>query len=120
MSITHPSIPAGRRGLLRRGAASAVFITLATVGRRIFAADAMVAIDNFTFSPTPLKVVPGTNVTWENRDDIPHAIYCPALNLHSPPLDTNDTFGQRFDQAGTFDCICSIHPHMRGQIVVAG
>ena len=120
MSTTHPPMPADRRALLRRGTASAVLITLATVGRRAFAADAMVAIDNFIFSPTPLTVVPGTTVTWENRDDIPHAIYCPALNLHSPPLDTNDTFGHRFDQAGTFDYICSIHPHMRGQIVVSG
>ena len=80
MSTTHPPMPAGRRALLRRGTASAVLITLATVGRHAFAADAMVAIDNFTFSPSPLTVVPGTTVTWENRDDIPHAIYCPALN----------------------------------------
>jgi plastocyanin len=120
MSNAHVPMPTGRRALLRRGCASAVFITLATLGRRAFAADAMVAIDNFTFSPTPLTIVPGTTVTWTNRDDIPHAIYCPALNLHSPPLDTNDTFGHRFDQAGTFDYICSIHPHMRGQIVVSG
>ncbi|MDQ2804699.1 MAG: plastocyanin/azurin family copper-binding protein [Pseudomonadota bacterium] len=71
----------------------------------------MIAIDNFTFSPRPLAVTRGSTVTWENRNDIPHAIYCAVLNLHSHPLDTNDTFAHRFDQAGTYDYICSIHPH---------
>jgi len=114
------TVPAGRRVLLRRGAASAILATAVIIGRRALAADARVSIDNFAFSPTPLTVAQGTTVTWENRDDIPHAIYCPALNLHSHALDTNETFGYRFDQVGTFDYICSIHPHMRGRIVVSG
>jgi plastocyanin len=109
-----------RRALLHRGAGSAVLIAFATIGRRAFAADTMIAIDNFTFSPTPLTVAQGTTVSWVNRDDIPHAIYCPALNLRSQPLETNDMFLYRFEQAGTFDYICSIHPHMHGRIVVSG
>ena len=56
------------------------------------AADAQVVIDNFTFSPTPLKVTVGTTVTWVNHDDIPHSIVCPALKVHSHPLDTDDSF----------------------------
>jgi len=90
------------------------------IDRRAIAADAMVAIDNFTFSPNPLTVARGTTVSWMNRDDIPHAIYCPALSLRSQPLETNDIFRHRFDHAGAFDYICSIHPHMRGRIVVSG
>ncbi|MBV8702202.1 MAG: cupredoxin family copper-binding protein [Acetobacteraceae bacterium] len=113
------TVPAGRRVLLRRGAASAVLAAAVVMGRRALAADARVAIDSFAFSPTPLTVARGTTVTWENRDDIPHAIYCPALDLHSHQLDTNETFGHRFDQVGTFDYNCSIHPHMRGRIVVS-
>lgn len=70
------------------------------------AADAMIAIDNFTFSPTPTTVTRGTTAGWTNRDDIPHAIYCPALNLQSQPLETNDLFRHRVEQAGTFDYIC--------------
>jgi plastocyanin len=120
MSTMDLPVPAGRRALLRRGAAGAVLVALATISRRVFAATATVAIDNFTFSPTPLTVARGTTVTWVNRDDIPHTIYFPDLNLHSHPLDTNDTFSHRFEQAGTFNYICSIHPHMRGQIIVSG
>jgi plastocyanin len=92
---------------------------LALTGRRAIAADAMIAIDNFNFSPTPLTVAQGTTVSWINRDDIPHAIFCPSLSLRSQPLDTNDIFRHRFDHAGTFDYICSIHPNMRGRIVVS-
>ena len=108
-----------RRALLYRGVGSVVLTALAVVGRAI-GADAMIAIDNFTFSPTPLTVAQGTTVSWMNRDDIPHALYCPALSLRSQPLETNDIFRHRFDNAGTFDYICSIHPNMRGRIVVSG
>jgi plastocyanin len=91
------------------------------IGRFAFASDAAeVRIDNFTFSPTPLSVAIGTTVTWINRDDIPHSIVCPALNFHSRALDTDDSFSFRFQTAGTYDYLCGIHPHMRGQIIVRG
>ena len=84
------------------------------------AADAQVVIDNFTFSPTPLKVKTGTTVTWVNHDDIPHSIVCPALKVHSRALDTDDSFAYKFDQAGTYGYLCGIHTHMHGQVVVDG
>jgi len=91
------------------------------IGGLAFAGDAaQVTIDNFTFSPTPLSVAVGTTVTWINRDDIPHSIVCPALNFHSRALDTDDSFSFRFQTAGTYDYLCGIHPHMRGQIIVRG
>ena len=114
---TNVPSPAGRRQLLGRIIASGLFFSAAS--RYAAAADAKVMIDNFAFSPTPLIVARSTSVIWENRDDIPHAIYFPALNVHSKELDTDDTFRYRFDQGGTFDYICSIHPHMRGRIVVS-
>jgi plastocyanin len=94
---------------------------MVVIGSRMAgAADAQVVIDNFTFSPTPLKVNAGTTVIWVNHDDIPHSIVCPALKVHSHALDTDDTFTYKFDQAGTYDYLCGIHPHMRGQVVVDG
>jgi len=109
--------PAARRVLLCHGAALA---TVALIGRSANAAGANVVIDNFAFAPTPLTVAQGTTVTWKNRDDIPHAISCPALNLQSQVLETNDTFGHSFTQSGAFEYFCSIHPNMRGRIVVSG
>lgn len=85
---------------------------------RARAAEADVTIDNFTFNPTPLKIAAGTTVKWTNRDDIPHSILCGALQLHSHALDTDDSFSHTFEKPGTYDYICAIHPHMRGQIIV--
>ena len=91
------------------------------IGSRLAAAaDAQVFIDNFTFSPTPVKVKVGTIVTWVNHDDMPHSIVCPALKLHSHALDTDDKFAYKFEQAGTYDYLCGIHPHMHGQVMVEG
>ncbi len=112
----------GRRVLLRRFAEGAAIIALAplALANRAGAADAIVRIDNFTFSPTPATIAKGATMTWINNDDIPHSIYCPSLNLRSHPMDTGESFAHRFDQPGTFDYMCGIHPHMRGQIIVEG
>lgn len=76
-----------------------------------------VTIDNFTFNPASVRITPGTTVTWTNRDDIPHSILCPNLNVRSHALDTGDSFSYTFTKAGTYDYLCGIHPHMRGQVV---
>jgi plastocyanin len=75
-------------------------------------------IDNFKFGPETLTIDKGTEVTWTNRDDIPHSIVMMALGVHSKPLDTDNTFAFRFDKAGTYNYICGIHPAMHGKIVV--
>ena len=77
-----------------------------------------VAIDNFTFSPAMLTVAKGTEVTWTNRDDIPHSIVIGGIGVHSKAMDTDKTFTYRFDAAGRFAYICGLHPHMHGEIVV--
>jgi plastocyanin len=119
MSAVDRSDAQGRRTLLRRCAGGFAF-AIAAAANVAFAADAGISIDNFKFSPTPLTVKPGTTVTWTNRDDIPHSIVVPSLNLHSHPMDTDETFAHRFDQAGTFDYVCGMHPFMRGTVIVRG
>jgi plastocyanin len=109
---------ASRRPLLRRVTAGVLLCSAAV--RHALAEDVTVTIDNFAFAPTAVVMPRGAIVRWENRDDISHAIYCPALNLKSKLLDTNDIFRYRFEQQGTFDYICAIHPHMRGRVVVSG
>ena len=105
-----------RRLLLRRVLGTGIVFVIG--GRMAVAADVQVVIDNFTFAPTPVTVKAGTTVTWVNHDDIPHSIVCPALRVHSHALDTDDSFTYKFDQAGTYEYLCEIHPHMHGQVVV--
>lgn len=111
----------GRRAVLRVCMGGPAAAAIAATGWAAEAPkDATVNIDNFAFSPAKLMVARGTTVQWMNRDDIPHAIYCEKLSLRSHPMDTNDTFSHQFDQVGVFDYICSLHPHMHGQVVVQG
>src|SRR5690242_321561 len=107
-----------RRSLLRNALGGRFIVLISTRARNASAAAAEVVVDNFTFTPTPLSVKIGTTVTSVNHDDIPHSIVCPALKVHSHPLDTDDKFAHRFEQAGTYDYICGLHPHMHGQVVV--
>jgi plastocyanin len=38
--------------------------------------------------------------------------------FRSSALDTKDSFSFKFDKAGTYGFVCSIHPQMVGTIVV--
>lgn len=84
------------------------------------AEEAVVTIDNFTFTPVQLTVARGTRVVWINRDDIPHLIAGTddPGRMRSPPLDTDDRFAFTFAAPGTYRYFCSLHPHMQGVVVV--
>ncbi len=77
-----------------------------------------ITIDNFAFTNGEVTVDRGTEVTWLNRDDMPHTVVSTDKSFHSPALDTGDRYSHRFDQPGTFAYFCSIHPRMTGRIVV--
>jgi plastocyanin len=77
-----------------------------------------VVIDNFSFAPAVLTIPAGTTVTWTNRDDIPHTVTESAQHFKSTALDTDDSFSHTFDEPGTYEYFCSLHPKMTGRIVV--
>jgi plastocyanin len=120
--MSHVSDPGrlARRELLRRVLGGLALLPLGVAAVRAEDAKAEVKIDNFAFSPAVLKVKKGTEVTWTNEDDIPHTVVAVGSNLRSKTLDTDQTFVYRFDKVGTFNYICALHPHMKGQVVVSG
>lgn len=77
-----------------------------------------VTIDNFSFGPMELTVPAGTQVTWINKDDVPHVVMSVDNKFKSKALDTDDKFSFTFQQAGTYEYFCSVHPKMTGKIVV--
>ena len=81
---------------------------------------AEVKIDNFSFGPATLTVPVGTNVTWTNRDDIPHTVVSTddPKAFKSKVLDTDEKFSFTFNKVGTYPYFCSIHPKMTGKVVV--
>ena len=77
-----------------------------------------VSIDNFAFAPATLTVAAGTTVTWTNRDEEPHTVAASDGSFHSPGMGTGATYSHTFSAPGTFEYVCSIHPMMRGTVVV--
>jgi plastocyanin len=75
-----------------------------------------VSIQNFAFNPGTLTVTKGATVTWTNNDSVPHQIKSATFN--SSPLSQGQTFSFTFNDAGSFDYSCAIHPSMLGKIVV--
>ena len=109
----------GRRRLLVRAALLVAALAAATLSpAALRAEDATVKIDNFTFAPALLTVKAGTTVKWLNEDDIPHTVASSTRAFKSKALDTDDSFSFTFGAPGTYEYFCSLHPHMKGTIVV--
>lgn len=75
-----------------------------------------VEIINFTFNPSVLKVKTGTTVTWTNSDTVPHTIKSGQFN--SENLSAGKSFEYKYENTGTYDYSCGLHPSMNGQIIV--
>jgi len=78
-----------------------------------------VTITNFAFSPQLIKVPPGTEVTWTNKDADAHTVTFDADGTGSQAFQNGESYRHRFTTAGTFSYHCSIHPYMVGEVIVA-
>lgn len=78
-----------------------------------------VTIANFAFSPATLTIQKGETVTWTNQDSAPHTITSDSgSELASGTLNKGSSYAHTFNEAGTYSYHCSIHPMMKGTIVV--
>jgi amicyanin len=111
-------LPKARMLLVTVGAAVALVVATPRTPSADAAKSAEIQIANFHYTPPTLVVAPGTTVTWKNADDSPHSVREKSGKFKSAALDTDDTFSQTFTAPGDYDYICSIHPYMRGKIVV--
>jgi plastocyanin/methionine-rich copper-binding protein CopC len=84
------------------------------------AASVNVNIVDFKFDPAVITITTGTKVTWTEVGPTEHNTVSkadPPL-WDSPILQIGDTFSYVFNEAGTFDYWCTIHPEMLGTVVV--
>lgn len=79
---------------------------------------ATVNISGFAFVPQTLTVAIGTEVVWVNNDSVPHTVTSRDNVFDSGNLPRGASFRYTFNQIGTFDYYCTIHPSMTGKIVV--
>lgn len=69
------------------------------------------------FSPSVLRVDPGTEVTFINKDPVPHNVSAPEWGYFDEMME-GDTFRATFDESGVYPFACTYHPGMTGAIVV--
>jgi plastocyanin len=80
-----------------------------------------VVIYNYKFVPVTLTVPVGTTVTWVNHDIAPHTATHHTFGdegFDSGNLRDTQIFRHRFRKPGTYDYTCTLHPGMRGTIIV--
>ncbi len=79
-----------------------------------------VTIKGFEFKPAELSTPAGTEVTWTNDDSATHTATAKEGpdGFDSGDLESGDTFSFTFEEAGTYDYYCSIHPTMTASVTV--
>lgn len=80
--------------------------------------DAVVRIKAFAFHPGSVTIHAGQTVQFLNNDDEPHTVSASDGSFESGGLETNESYSRTFDTAGTYQYVCSLHPYMKGVIVV--
>jgi plastocyanin len=77
-----------------------------------------VSIQNYAFNPSTLTIQKAANVTWRNYDSVQHTVVSDSSAFSSPLLNTRATYTYQFNNSGSFPYYCSIHPYMKGTIIV--
>ena len=75
------------------------------------------------YIPSVITIGAGESVTWVNEDSAFHSVtsgfYDAPIDLFdSGYMDPFESYTLTFDESGTFDYFCSLHPWMEGQVIV--
>jgi amicyanin len=79
---------------------------------------------NQCFTPNTVTVGVGGTVTWTNSDTAAHTVTSgtatngPDGTFDSSIIMAGKTFSFTFDNAGTYDYFCVVHPWMTGKVIV--
>ncbi len=81
---------------------------------------------NNCFDPNVINVTPGTTVEWKNNDKVGHTVTSgnPSDNETGTIFDSSliavgKDYSFTFNDPGTYNYFCQIHPWMTGQVIVA-
>lgn len=78
-----------------------------------------IEISGFAFNPSFLTIPKGASVVWANMDSAPHTIVSDSGNeMSSGSISKGKTYTHTFSTPGTYEYHCSIHPSMKGKVIV--
>jgi len=75
------------------------------------------------YTPSKIVIKQGGSVTWVNEDVAFHSVTSgyydePSEIFDSDYLDPEESFTFVFENIGTYDYFCTLHPWMKGQVIV--
>ena len=75
------------------------------------------------YIPSRITVGMGEQITWINEDSAFHSVTSGAYGspnglFDSEHMDPYQMYTQKFDESGTYDYHCTLHPWMKGQVIV--
>jgi len=77
-----------------------------------------VTIQNFAYSPATITVKAGDSITWTNQDSVGHSATADDNSFDTGVLPQGQSKSITFSKAGTYTYHCSVHPTMKGTVVV--
>ena len=86
-------------------------------------AEASAEARDFSFSPQPITVPPGTTIVWTNTGKAPHSVTADDNSWDSGRINPGQQFSRTFDTPGTYGYYCFFHggpsQGMFGTVVVS-
>lgn len=77
-----------------------------------------VQMKNFSFSPNTLTIKKGDIVVFANSDSVGHTVTANDGSFDTGNIGSGASQTLTFSKTGTFTYYCSIHPNMKGTIIV--
>jgi len=84
------------------------------------AAAAKVTVGDNFFSPSKVKIAPGGKVKWTNNGKVQHNVTFSGGGFQSGNFGPGETVKARFNRAGKFSYVCTLHSGMAGKVKVVG
>ena len=78
----------------------------------------VVSIEAMKYSPETLTIGRGERVRWINKDPFPHTVAAQGGAFHSREIQPETSFTFTARKAGQFAYGCTLHPTMKGMLVV--
>jgi plastocyanin len=77
----------------------------------------VVRVEDNKFEPKTVEVAPGDTVTWEFVGNSAHNV---TFDDEHSDLMKDGSYERTFDEEGSFDYTCTVHPGMAGTVEVSG
>jgi plastocyanin len=72
---------------------------------------------SYRFDPKTIEIDAGQTVTWTNNDNFTHTVKVDGMDDHK--VGRGDSVSIRFDKAGTYGYVCTLHSKdMDGTVIV--